>query len=168
MRCCSREQRRSVDRETCGLDIERRCCMIPDNPKGISKLRFWGKNCRINGISELAAFMQQRRFDPGVEPKSPRLGQLLRLWTPSASLPRNQLVRPPTPQVPPATTKSATLSPSERGVVLQTPRHSRALLPMSGEFAPSRVMPLVKAMGAPDAGNPHVRCSFHSSPLLYR
>ena len=29
---------------------------------------------------------------------------------------------------------------------------------MSGEFAPSRVMPLVKAMGAPDAGNPHVRC----------
>ena len=34
--------------------------MIPDNPKGISKLRFWGKNCRINGISELAAFMQQR------------------------------------------------------------------------------------------------------------
>ena len=28
---------------------------------------------------------------------------------------------------------------------------------MSGEFAPSRVMPLVKAMGAPDAGNPHVR-----------
>ena len=29
---------------------------------------------------------------------------------------------------------------------------------MSGEFAPSRVMPLAKAMGAPDAGNPHVRC----------
>ena len=37
-----------------------RCCMIPDNPKGISKLRFWGKNRRINGISELPAFMQQR------------------------------------------------------------------------------------------------------------
>ena len=36
--------------------------MIPDNPKGISKLRFWGKNCRINGISELAAFMQQRQL----------------------------------------------------------------------------------------------------------
>ena len=36
--------------------------MIPDNPKGISKLRFWGKNRRINGISELAAFMQQRRL----------------------------------------------------------------------------------------------------------
>ena len=36
--------------------------MIPDNPKGISKLRFWGKNCRINGISELAAFMQQRLY----------------------------------------------------------------------------------------------------------
>ena len=34
--------------------------MIPDNPKGISKLRFWGKNRRINGISELPAFMQQR------------------------------------------------------------------------------------------------------------
>ena len=38
------------------------------------------------------------------------------------------------------------------------PRHYRARLPMSGEFAPSRVMPLVKAMGTPDAGNPHVRC----------
>ena len=37
--------------------------MIPDNPKGISKLRFWGKNRRINGISELPAFMQQRPFD---------------------------------------------------------------------------------------------------------
>ena len=42
------------------LKKSRRCCMIPDNPKGISKLRFWGKNCKINGISELAAFMQQR------------------------------------------------------------------------------------------------------------
>ena len=34
-----------------------------DNPKGISKLRFWGKKRRINGISELPAFMQQRRYD---------------------------------------------------------------------------------------------------------
>ena len=37
------------------LGVTRRCCMIPDNPKGISKLRFWGKNRRINGISELTS-----------------------------------------------------------------------------------------------------------------
>ncbi len=42
---------------------KRRCCMIPDNPKGISMLSFWGKNRRINGISELPSFMQQRLFD---------------------------------------------------------------------------------------------------------
>ncbi len=41
--------------------------MIPDNPKGISKLRFWGKNRRINGISELPAFMQQRPIGAAID-----------------------------------------------------------------------------------------------------
>ena len=35
--------------------------MIPDKPKGISKLRFWGKNRRVNRINDLPIFMQQRR-----------------------------------------------------------------------------------------------------------
>ena len=34
--------------------------MTPDNPKGISKLRFWGKSGRINRINDLPTFMQQR------------------------------------------------------------------------------------------------------------
>ena len=37
-----------------------RCCMIPDKPKGISKLRFWGQNRRVNRINDLPIFMQQR------------------------------------------------------------------------------------------------------------
>ena len=42
---------------------------------------------------------------------------------------------------------------------------------MTGEPDTSRVMPLVKAMGAPYVGNPHVRCEEGvgvTSPLLYR
>ncbi len=34
--------------------------MTPDKPKGISKLRFWGQNSRVNRINDLPIFMQQR------------------------------------------------------------------------------------------------------------
>ncbi len=42
---------------------------------------------------------------------------------------------------------------------------------MTGEPDTSRVLPLVKAVGTPYAGNPHVRCEEGvgvTSPLLYR
>ena len=35
--------------------------MNPDNPKGISKLRFRAKVRRVNGINDLPVFMHQRR-----------------------------------------------------------------------------------------------------------
>ena len=34
----------------------RRCCMIPDKPKGISKLSFWDQNRRVNRINDLPIF----------------------------------------------------------------------------------------------------------------
>ena len=36
--------------------------MTPDKPKGISKLRFWGQNRRVNRINDLPIFMQQRPY----------------------------------------------------------------------------------------------------------
>ena len=45
-----------------------RCCIIPDKPKGISKLRFWGQNYRVNRINDLPIFMQQRRSPPTHRP----------------------------------------------------------------------------------------------------
>jgi len=40
-----------------------RCCMIPTTLKESASYVFGGKKRRINGISELPAFMQQRRGD---------------------------------------------------------------------------------------------------------
>ena len=34
-------------------------CITLDNSKGISRLRFWAKNRRVNGINDLPVFMHQ-------------------------------------------------------------------------------------------------------------
>ena len=34
-------------------------CITLDNSKGISRLRFWCKNSRVNGINDLPVFMHQ-------------------------------------------------------------------------------------------------------------
>ena len=34
-------------------------CITLDNSKGISRLRFWAKNRRVNGINDLPVFMGQ-------------------------------------------------------------------------------------------------------------
>ena len=34
-------------------------CITLDNSKGISRLRFWAKNSRVNGINDLPVFMHQ-------------------------------------------------------------------------------------------------------------
>ena len=34
-------------------------CITLDNSKGISRLRFWGKNRSVNGINDLPVFMHQ-------------------------------------------------------------------------------------------------------------
>ena len=36
-------------------------CITLDNSKGISRLRFWAKNRRVNGINDLPVFMHQGR-----------------------------------------------------------------------------------------------------------
>ena len=36
-------------------------CITLDNSKGISRLRFWAKNSRVNGINDLPVFMHQGR-----------------------------------------------------------------------------------------------------------
>ena len=40
----------------------RRCCIIPDKPKGVSNLRFTAKIERVNRIKDLPVFMQQRPY----------------------------------------------------------------------------------------------------------
>ena len=40
-------------------------CITLDNSKGISRLRFWAKNHRVNGINDLPVFMHHRP-DPAV------------------------------------------------------------------------------------------------------
>ena len=37
-------------------------CITLDNSKGISRLRFWAKNRRVNGINDLPVFMHQGSF----------------------------------------------------------------------------------------------------------
>ena len=37
-----------------------------DNSKGISRLRFWAKKRRVNGINDLPVFMHQGRVPPGI------------------------------------------------------------------------------------------------------
>ena len=39
-------------------------CITLDNSKGISRLRFWCKNSRVNGINDLPVFMHQGIEDP--------------------------------------------------------------------------------------------------------
>ena len=40
-------------------------CITLDNSKGISRLRFWAKNRRVNGINDLPVFMHQGSGEPG-------------------------------------------------------------------------------------------------------
>ena len=42
-----------------GCDEEVPWCITLDNSKGISRLRFWAKNSRVNGINDLPIFMHQ-------------------------------------------------------------------------------------------------------------
>ena len=44
-------------------------CITLDNSKGISRLRFWCKNSRVNGINDLPVFMHQGSL------RSPRGGR---------------------------------------------------------------------------------------------
>ena len=39
-------------------------CITLDNSKGISRLRFWAKNRRVNGINDLPVFMHQGSITP--------------------------------------------------------------------------------------------------------
>ena len=49
-------------RERLGItDAELPWCITLDNSKGISRLRFWCKNSRVNGINDLPVFMHQGR-----------------------------------------------------------------------------------------------------------
>ncbi len=40
-------------------------CITLDNSNGISRLRFWAKNRRVNGINDLPVFMHQGTQDAG-------------------------------------------------------------------------------------------------------
>ena len=42
-------------------------CITLDNSKGISRLRFWCKNSRVNGINDLPVFMHQGNIYPDVD-----------------------------------------------------------------------------------------------------
>ena len=42
-------------------------CITLDNSKGISRLRFWAKKRRVNGINDLPVFMHQGSIAPGAE-----------------------------------------------------------------------------------------------------
>ena len=53
-------------------------CITLDNSKGISRLRFWAKNRRVNGINDLPVFMHQGRF-PGDFPDLARRTHLVLL-----------------------------------------------------------------------------------------
>ena len=48
-----------------GIRSEVPWCITLDNSKGISRLRFWAKNSRANGINDLPVFMHQGT-DPAV------------------------------------------------------------------------------------------------------
>ena len=44
-------------------------CITLDNSKGISRLRFWAKNRRVNGINDLPVFMHQGRLAQLLPPR---------------------------------------------------------------------------------------------------
>ena len=48
-------------------------CITLDNSKGISRLRFWAKNRRVNGINDLPVFMHQGNSAPASQPSALRL-----------------------------------------------------------------------------------------------
>ena len=47
-------------------------CITLDNSKGISRLRFWCKNSRVNGINDLPVFMHQGSDTPPIGTSSSR------------------------------------------------------------------------------------------------
>ena len=64
-------------------------CITLDNSKGISRLRFWAKNRRVNGINDLPVFMHQGSYAP-VAPASildPSGGLFLAAARPGQRLP---------------------------------------------------------------------------------
>ena len=48
-------------------------CITLDNSKGISRLRFWAKKRRVNGINDLPVFMHQGRYSPEVKERAVRM-----------------------------------------------------------------------------------------------
>ena len=64
-----RDAKRAVDRAVEQVEANRGAtdstakalpwCITLDNSKGISRLRFWAKNSRVNGINDLPVFMHQ-------------------------------------------------------------------------------------------------------------
>ena len=52
-------------------------CITLDNSKGISRLRFWAKNSRVNGINDLPVFMHQGTSQPEATCQKRRLENIL-------------------------------------------------------------------------------------------